>query len=433
MRKKRLPRVLVLANNSLSDNNSNGRTLAGFLRDWDKKDLAQIYITSELPQSTVCERFYRITDNEVLNAVLKRKKNVGGIVQNDFLQKIVKSNTKKRKKNIAAIMARDMLWSTNVWWTDELKKWIADFKPEVLLLFAGESCFTNRMAAKISKHCGVPIVVYNSEAYYFKDKNYLKGSVLSEILYPIFHAGFKRSFKNMMKLVKAEIYINDKLKKAYDSEFYGNSYVIYTSSSVEYREKISTNITFKTAYLGNLGIGREKPLVEIAEALQQIDKSYKLDVYGKIPSEAVQKAFDECEGINYCGLIPYEKVIEVMHESDLLVHGESFDKFTRWDLQYAFTTKIADSLACGTCFMIYAPEGLACVEYLKENDCAFVVTEKDRLKETLKEIIGNSDLRADRAQKARGIAEANHNREASCRRFEEIIVRAAENNEGSAD
>lgn len=70
----RYPRVLVVSNNCFSDSNSNGRTLGNFFINWDKDSIAQFYIQAELPNSNVCENFYRVTDYEVLNSFLKFQK-----------------------------------------------------------------------------------------------------------------------------------------------------------------------------------------------------------------------------------------------------------------------------------------------------------------------------------------------------------------------
>ena len=60
---------------------------------------------------------------------------------------------------------------------------------------------------------------------------------------------------------------------------------------------------------------------------------------------------------------------EVIANSDLLVHVESFEKFYTRDLKYAFSTKIADSLASGIPLFMYGAEQISCTRYLKNNNC----------------------------------------------------------------
>ena len=423
--KSQYPKLLVMANNSLSENNSNGRTLAGFLKGWDKENVAQIYISGEIPSSKVCDNFFQITDSAVLKGLFK-KNTIGKQVFN-AVEVNNNSNVNKlsKGKSIVKIVLRDILWGTNVWWNKNLKAWLKEFSPEVILFFAGESVFSFKMVLKIAKFCNVPIVVYNSEGYYFKEKNYLKnGGVISDLIYPLFHRNYKRVFKKLMKKAAHTVYINDKLKNDYDNEFYLPSTTVYTASDIRSEIKKENNDLPIVSYLGNLGVGRHFALVEIAEALNEINPNYKLNVYGKIPNDTVERAFNTCSAINYCGLVSYSEVIGVMHKSDLLVHGESFDDFTIWDLKYAFTTKIADSLSCGTCFFVYAPKELACAEYLLENECACVVTEKDQLKETLEKILLDENLRNKYIQKGFEIARKNHDSVKNCEKFQKILIDA---------
>ena len=427
------PNLLVIANNSLSENNSNGRTLAGFLKGWEKKNIAQIYISGETPSSKVCDNFYQITDNAVIKGLFN-KNNVGKQVFN-VVETNNNSNTNKlsKSKSILKLVMRDTLWGTNVWWNKRLKSWLDDFSPDIILFFAGESVFTYKMAMKISRFCNSPIIVYNSEGYYFKEKNYLKnGGIISDLIYPLFHSNFKRIFKKLMKKTVHTVYINDKLKNDYDEEFNLPSTTVYTASDIQLCSKKEKNSEPVISYLGNLGIGRHIALVEIAEALQSINQDYKLNIYGKIPNDTVSEAFNNCSAINYCGVIPYSEVIEVMHKSDLLVHGESFDDFTIWDLKYAFTTKIADSLSCGTCFFVYAPQELACAEYLLKNECACVVTKKEELAKTLEKILTDEQLRNSYIKKGLEIAEKNHDSIKNCDKFQKILIEAVKN-EGNAN
>ena len=166
-------------------------------------------------------------------------------------------------------------------------------------------------------------------------------------------------------------------------------------------------------------------LIEIAATLYEINSDYRLDVYGNIPNDEVKKGFEGCKGIRYKGFISYSEVLEIMKKSDLIVHAEAFDEFSKWDLRYAFTTKIADALSCGTCFFVYAPDGLACTEYLKDNNCACVVTDKTKLKKELQSILYNKALRNEYAGRAHKIAEKNHNSEKNCSRFQEILKESA--------
>ena len=207
--------------------------------------------------------------------------------------------------------------------------------------------------------------------------------------------------------------------KTYDVEFNKPSVAIYTATEVKPVIRDEKKPIF--SYLGNLGVDRHIGLVKIANALNSINSEYRLDVYGKIPDEKVSSAFEECESLNYCGLVSYEKVKEIISESMLVFHTESTDTFYCKDIKHGFSTKIADSLASGTCFVIFAPEMLSCTKYIKANDCGCVITDEKELKDSLAEIINNKDLQNKYIKNALNVVEKNHNLLKNKERMAEII------------
>lgn len=229
------------------------------------------------------------------------------------------------------------------------------------------------------------------------------------MLYPLFLYQFRKQFRLAQKYVKCNIYSCDTLREEYDKEFGTPSITLYTASDIKPCSMSKAKPVFQAAYLGNFGVGRHTSLIEIADALQAISPDLFLDVYGKIPDVKVQNALNGCKGIRYRGLIPYDQVIDVMQESNLLIHAESFDSFYCEDLKYGFSTKIADSLSIGVPFLLYASEKIACSEYLIKEKAAHVVTEKSKLYPTLERLFHDEAYRSQYVAKAIQLSDTNHN------------------------
>lgn len=388
------PNVLVTSHNCFSQTGSNGRTLANFFINWQKESLAQFYISNEIPDSPVCDNYFRVLDTEALKAFYKGSR-VGKVINKEtstdefkdediLLNNLYKRNRKRTSFNY---IARNLIWDSNRWKSMEFKGWVGDFNPDVILLQIGDYAFMFKIALSIAKERNIPLVLYNCEDYYFKDRKSLS------ILYHFYRSQYKKRFEKLMEYTSHTIYICDMLQETYNKSFKHKSTVIMTAAGIIPGKTKHKNEQFTVSYLGNLGVGRHEPLIEIGNALQNINENLKLDIYGKIPNEKVRVALKSCKGINYKGFINYQEVVNVMKNSDLLVHAENFSAFYQWDLKHAFSTKIADSLASGTCFFVYAPENMAVSSYLKKNDAACVVSDKDNLEKALREIIGNSELR----------------------------------------
>lgn len=417
------PKILVISNNCFSKSDSNGRTLGNFFKNWDKNSLAQFFINKASPDYDVCKKYFCVTDSQALRALLGKKPNgtVEGCKENAAHSGDTASS-KGHKRNALTMMLRNFVWNTNAWKSSGFDKWVEDFAPEAVLLQAGDSAFMLRLARKTALKYGIPLFIYNSEGYYFKNFDYFKSKGIYHLLYPLFYRNFRREFKKTQKTAAYTFYICDELKNAYDKEFGGKSISLYTATFLKPFEMSPQNNGFVASYLGNLGVGRHEGLIEIANTLQKISPDYFLDVYGKIPNDTVKTAFDNCAGIRYHGVIPYDEVIRVMENSDLLVHTESFSEFYKEDLKFAFSTKIADCLASGRCFLLYSPDNMASFKYLDGNRLAYTVSSKGELENTLKNIIDSSENRQRYISNAIKAADEKHNSEKNGKIFSDIIA-----------
>ncbi len=413
-------RVLIISNNALCDASSNGRTLKNFFMSEDRERLAQFFIQSDKPDHSACRSFFRATDGQVLKAFLKRK-SAGSVIAEDAAENEVgvkTANKRKTKRNPFTMLVRNFVWSRKGW-RKEFYSWVDGFKPEIVLLQAGDCPFLYDISVEISKKYNAPLAIYNSEDYYFKNYNYFRNSGLSGLLYPIFSGILKRSVKKAIGHSALSIYISEDLKLLYDGEFNKNSDFIYTATDVLPCVKDGDEPVF--SYLGNLGLNRHLGLIEIAKALNGISGEYKLDVYGRLPNDEVKSAFEGCDAIDYKGLVSYEEVKQVIKRSMLIFHTESFEKFYTKDIAHGFSTKIADSLAGGTCFVLYVPENITCAKYVKENDCALVISEPSELKDRLEEIIEDKEKRNYYINRAITVAERNHSAVKNREKFNELL------------
>jgi len=416
--------MLIVGNECISSVSSNGRTLRNFLIGWPKNQLAQFYIHGSSPAFEVCQNYYRVSDHQALNAFL-HKKNVGGVVSCCEDRKTASEpKASKPKRNALTMLARELIWSSKCWMTPAFKEWCDNFAPELILLQAGDCAFMFQIAAELARKYRIQLVIYNSEGYYLKKFDYFRAKGIAHLCYPIFYKYFCRVFEKTIKQAALSIYICDPLKNDYDLALSLPSATVYTATEMKVKSMQKDGETFTVSYLGNLGVGRHEPLIEIAEVLQNISKEYYLDVYGKIPNNEVSTAFEVCPGIRYKGFVSYEQVIQIMQDSDLLIHAENFNEFYREDLKYAFSTKIADSLASGTCFLVYAPEEMACSRYLSEHKAAYIACNRGELHVTLRSLSENPEMRNKYLSNAALLVEKNHNAERNAKQFQEYLRQA---------
>jgi glycosyltransferase involved in cell wall biosynthesis len=426
---RKLPRVMVISHNVFGTTSNMGKTLSAFFTGWDSDKLAQLYFHSEISNSLICKNYYRVTDFDLLKSIFKREV-VGDVLRkNDIIENRANTRTDKgiksniyefgRKRKPYMYCVRNLLWRFGKWHTHRLEEWIDQFNPQVIFFAAGDYIFSFEIALFLAESRNIPLVVYFCDDYYL-----IKCNLVSP-LYWINRYLFNKKFSEIVTKSKAYFTISDQMNEAYFDAFNKKGHVMMTASNILNMKNDQTPSSIKISYIGNLSLDRWKPLVQIGRVLNNIvykEQTLHIDVYSSEKREEVLKHLKEDNGIQFRGFLDSNQVIEKMYESTLLLHVEDLDnKINKEKVKYSISTKIADSLASGTCLFAYGPAGVASIDYLKQNKAACVVTEKDKLEETLRDLINNADLRQSYINRALQLAYERHNPEKNTKYFAEII------------
>lgn len=427
-------RILVISHNVFSKTTNMGRTLRSYFGDFSSDEIAQFYVHSEVPtDNSVCENYFRFTDVDVIKSIIYPEHN-GKIYKNnieinlDFSR--VDSGLLKevyqhgRKRTALTYVARDLCWKIGHWYTKQLKQWVAEFNPNLIFFAAGDYSFMYKIAYKITCDFDKPLVVVCMDDYYLFNKN--EDTTLGRIHHHI----YMNSVKKTMAKASAIFTICDTMKNEYAKLFKKDCYTLHTSVK---NEKIALDKTFsdkkKISYIGNLGLKRYLQLIEIGKIIKNNKISLKWDAID------VYSAEERCEfikdltienGIRFHGKISAEQVLQVMAESDVVIHVESFDIEMKKRTKYSVSTKIAESLMYGPCIFAYGPEGIASIDYLREHEAAYVVTNRVFLEKGLKEISGDEAIRNKIINNARVLAYKNHRMEENSKKLKEQFSKLIE-------
>lgn len=421
--KLRYKRLLIISHNCLSETGSNGRTLGNYLKGWPREKIAQFYIHAEQPDFNICRNFFCLTDSEVGKSIVKRK--VAGKVVEEREKQDVTSKTEfihKNNKNSILFLLRDIVWKSRLWNKKKLEEWLEEYNPEVILVQAGDAGFLFKLAEQIGRKYKASIVVYNTEGYYFKKVSYLQDDKFTKKFYPILNKRFRKDYDSLIKNSKAEIYNCALLCEDYRKVYKKENYMIMNASQFT-QEPLREDKKNTIIYAGNLGLMRHKSLIEFAEALNKVNPDMIIEVYGKAKEQYVADELKRCKFIKMQGFLPYDKLKEKLSESKYLLHVESFDDFYKEDLKYAFSTKIADSLAVGACLFVYAPKNMAVSQYLKGTNAAVLITDKKDLERKIRECIDDERKSSELAHEGRKLAEKNHDIEKNRIQFQQVILK----------
>jgi hypothetical protein len=230
-----------------------------------------------------------------------------------------------------------------------------------------------------------------------------------------------------MKNTQKIITICDELNKQYSKRFNVPAVTIMTGTNFQIAEEPKKLDQIDSiTYLGNLAYKRDESILEIGKALENLQKNHgiecKLKLYTSNLDEKMNEAIKNCKSIEYCGYVTGDAFEKAFHEAQMLLHVESFDEICIDRVKNSISTKIADSLASGIPLLAYGPSNIASISYLKRNECAYVITEKELLEENLKQLISDKTSYGQIVSKALYIAKQNHqSRVNSVKIYEDIM------------
>lgn len=413
-------KVLIISSCCFSKSESNGKVLESLFGAFQKNQIAQFFIRNDEPDWDFCDNYFRVTDKDVVKCL--KSKSGGRLLKSNIAKDFQLSgnsgcsNTavvgeRKVKKDAFILFLRNLAWNFSPWEKrTKFLLWLKEFDPDVIFVLVGENPFLLDLARKTATYLEKKLVVYSSEAYYLKDYNYfVPSSLVGNFFYPFFHNIYKQSYKKLMKKTDTVLYICPKLKDDFQKIFPTKSEVLYPSSTIDLDVYDSTSQSDEVviSYLGNLGLDRHKSIIEIGKVLQELTPALSIHVYGGC-SQLIKEELDKAPGVKYHGVVPFEQVVKEINKSDILVHVEGFTPFYVEDTKYGFSTKIADSLMSGRCFFIYAPESVACYEYVRSFNPQCTASTIEDLRNKLITLISNPELRKKTAEEGKRVAMNNH-------------------------
>lgn len=424
------PKVLIVMTAPYNRGGSS-RTLDSYFHFWDKDCVAQVYSRNCEPTKGHCSTFYQITDERLVKRWMKRKVAVGKVyddvsleksdeLKDEFAGSASKLGYAIGGKHTPFIeLLRGLLWRKSYWCTPEFLAWLDDFKPDCVLYNFSNHLFTQAIALFAADRFNIPIIPVIGDDYYFNDRFSLS---------PAYHL-FKNRFKILTEQIMAHgvnaVYCSDKCMKKYGDYFGLGGAPIYISSSLarrNFRPICKKAPVF--LYCGSVRLGRNLALVEIADALRQLDETYTLNVYSSETDAAVCAPLVEHPNISFGGRVGYETVAKLVKDCDVFVIAEGFREKDLLFTRYSLSTKAADGLASGAAVLTYGPSDAGVVEYMKQTRGSLVCSDKDELVSMLKQLIDDEDMQRTLYDNSKAASEENHTVESSTSTFRMIVNEA---------
>lgn len=401
------PRILVVSNNSFSKTTNNGKTLASFFKKFPSENIAQLYFNPEIPTESHYINYFRITDKDIINGILKRRE-IGKKIT-IFKDSKIKSEKKKNKRiplkklELARIF-REVLWSTNIWKTENLNIWLDEFQPEVLFFCAGDSGFAYDIAKHIKERYGTKLIVYITDDYILPRRRinlfwWLRRNLI---------------LKKMDKSIDQSdlfITISKEMSKVY-KQIFGKDSIVAANMSESMKMPLNMTINQESSriefiYAGGIHYNRYKTLEMLGKTIEKYNlkkdvsaKEAILKIYtGNIPNEKILSKINIEGSSQYCGSLNKEELKVALNKADILVHVESFDRKCIESTRLSVSTKIPEYLSIEKPILAIGPEEVASMKYL--YDAALCITDPDDLYEDIKALLEDNDIKVRLENKAK--------------------------------
>ena len=412
-------RILLISTNPISKTNSNGKTISNLLASFPENTICNYFISNSDPNLDSQYSFFYYSPKQVLKSFFKHNQ----ILPSDLRNISSAQNKKNRQRRInkTGLMAliRDSFYWSVIRRQKSFLNWFLSFNPDVIIYQIGDSSFLNKLASLMVTKYKKYLVTYNSENYCFKKYDYMTRCLFDYPFYFFFHNSLLKSVKNIYKQSDLNFFLTEDLMNLYKTKFSlkNRNMVISNSTSVCELKGSTTNCIL---YAGNLSNERWKTIIKVARITRKINPELIIKVFSATNKKRIQKKLEKESNINFLGFVPYETIKKEMCDSCALLYVEPFKKYYVKDLQYAFSTKIPDSLASGKPLIAVGPSNLSSIKYLKAHQCSFIVENKKKIKNDLTEIIcklEKSNWQNQYRQNALKIVETMHNKEKNSELF----------------
>lgn len=377
-------KVLVLSHNSIFSNTNMGITASGLLASLEVSSICQINIRDNTEPNVIVPT-YIMKEKQLVKSIFTRK-NYWYSSNSNSREDHNKSNYVESQRNSFKLILRHIVWKIGKWKTKDLYNWIDNEKPTIIFVMPGDSTFIYDLAIHLSKKFNINIVTYFGDDYSqgISSSNKLISRIYTNIIFG--------RIKNLVNNSSGLVYISDSLNFYYNKMFNKPGITIMTPYTVEGRKKNHSGIPYRMVYIGNLTSGRFNSIKQISETLDTVNKDslkINLDIYA--PPLVGSNLHDlESQYVSYKGFIDSQKVDEVIDNSDILLHVETFDSSLFSSVKHSFSTKIANYLSSNRIIFSFGPDGLNSIDYLKSKNLAIVANSEEELSSKISKLLDSS-------------------------------------------
>lgn len=200
---------------------------------------------------------------------------------------------------------------------------------------------------------------------------------------------FRRKYENKLDLVfrsilartQVKIVISEKMAKEY-GEIYGEKFSWFhnpVDTNRFYSENSFPKEKKSIIYIGKINKDNYDVINDLIIALPAINEreNCHLDIYTPTEGAYLNSILSLNQFVTIHRAVPYETIPAILGQGDLLFLPLSFKKQSIRYTRLSISTKLSEYMATGRPLLVYAPENIAITEFVRNNKCAFILSEND--------------------------------------------------------
>lgn len=408
-------KILIVSNTAWNNNNSFGNSFSDIWGGIENIEVANIYCRKGIPCNHMKGKFYQIDEELIIKSIWNRKLATGYEIENCIDGKNMPIHVKyydfiRKLRFRIFYWLRDMIWALGKWKTNELNKFIDDFKPDIMFQPVYYSTYINKIALFVKEKCNIPMVCYIS------DDNYGLRHFSLSLMYWIERLYKRKYVKKVIDTCDFLYVISDIQKKEYDPIFKKPSAILTKCKDFkgEAPVKEKYNNPLKLVYMGNIDSARGKTLSILAECIGKInDQENKmiLEIYTLSPLRNKVIKRMRAKGVYLRQAVKTDEVEKVQSEADILVHIDPMDRRGALEVHQSFSTKIVDYLFRARCILAIGHPECSSMDYFLKYKAALVASSKAQIEQRLKDILNDTSILDKMARAAWDIGVQKHQRE----------------------
>lgn len=424
-------RILFISASPIQNENSIGNTFLNLFSGMDDVEIASVCTKTGKPDLSIF-RCFCITEGMIIRNLLG--KGAAGVEMDYSSDSILPTPETKTSSSISFVkrsrwtiffILQDLLWLVGRWKSEQLKKFLKDYQPDIIFTVLSEKKYLNRLILYISNLTNKKLVVY---AW---DNNYsLKRFCLSPLAW-MQHFCNRYYMRKVVKKADKLYVISELQKKDYEKAFKRSCTVITKLEDFSEPAPIKTCFSYplKMVYTGNLYANRWKSLKVLVDVLERINRDttkVQLNIYTatSLP-KTIQKDLER-DGTSYFrGCVSQNEIKKIQKDADILVYTEPTDFKNSLTVRQSFSTKIVDYFKSARPIVAVGSKKVASIKYILEQECAIVADNEQELYEKLSSVIDDNQQLQTYAMKSYMCGRRNHDKKQQAE-LHQILIELAE-------